>query len=369
MAARFNHRNRKGLAQRTNTVPSSAPAPPFNVHQTPSELLRLILRDARVGVSQFRRLAMCAGATPAEFFDPETGKAHLTKGAILREIIRTNRDVTYAPKFASVVTHWLGEARINIRLLAAAVNGARMKKREPMTASRRDERSSPHTSSSVLPSADGVVHSGTGTMPKVIGVLAALYIVLRSVFANGTGSRHRRILRFLLAQPAGSDVPYETVRRKARASRGRSVAGRTYASTGSCLQHVYDTRLHDAFVRHTTLPTIRKALLGLRKPWFFGGRTLLNLHLLRRTGELRTSPAEIAYALRTEYTSADVFDAAISYSEATLASMYTGMETAFRRGVDTAVSGGGAQRRWVGRRTRARTRVRAARTIRRRSAR
>ena len=110
------------------------------------------------------------------------------------------------------------------------------------------------------------------------------------------------------------------------------LAKRTYAHTNKCLRASYDGRLHGVLDNHKKVPDIRMALMGMRKPWFFGGRTLLNLHLIRRNGQIRDTPAEIAFALLHEYQATDVFDAAISYSAAAVTNIFSGMKRALQLG-------------------------------------
>ena len=101
----------------------------------------------------------------------------------------------------------------------------------------------------------------------------------------------------------------------------RSNVQKTYASTDDCLKGVHDEGLRTLFRKHTQLTALRKHLLLRRKPTFFQHRRLLNEHLVRTDGKLRTSIAEIAYAVKHEWNNKSVMDAAVSKFAAMMSRM------------------------------------------------
>ena len=349
--------NRKGLSkvEQANVQRSINKS---DVNKNVPTLLVELVRDKRVSIIQFRRMAMCAGAAVSDFFDTTTGRPYTTKVDIMMQIAAGNRAVTYVPKFVATVTDWLADTSVRTADIVAALTSAGLvaasakwnktvsssyqKIAYPFAETEKndtdaieDVRQLSHSKSNansvsksdhntILPTSDGLIHTGVGTMPKVAAVLAASYIVLRGVNSHLFSKRHNKLVS-LMTNDMDQDRAFQQAQELSPA-----VKQRTYAQTNNCLQRSYDTRLHEVFIQNTSITNIRKALIGLRKPWFFGGRTLLNLHLIRSNGQVRDSPAEIAYALLKEYKSTEVFDAAVSYSAAAFTSIFSGLRKALR---------------------------------------
>lgn len=320
-------RNRRALS--TQSRPRSSTTQRLvrtaDLHKSVPALLVELLRDPRVSVLQFRRMAMAAGAVPSDFFDAATGKPYNTKQDILLEMVRGNRAVTYIPKFITRVSDWLTRASVVPAAIVGAVSGGVA----GVAAGAAGEAAKQHLATaaatvtapvSVLPDPSGVIANTVGVMPQVVAVLAAVYIVFRGLVVYRRNHSYNTLTKLLTQHLPATDTPFQRVR-----DLSTRVDKRTYAQTSSVLKRSYDNRLHELFREHHTLPAIRQALLALRKPWFFGGRTLLTLHLLRNNGQVRDSPAEIAYALHHTYTSREVFDAAVSYSASTVRTLFAGM--------------------------------------------
>jgi len=402
---RANAQNRKSLVK-VNSTHSQRTISRTDVGKAPAELLVELVRDTRVSIYQFRRMAMCAGAEVSDFFDTETGRPLLTKADIMLQIAAGNRAVTYAPKFMTTVSNWLGDSVVRASDIVAALvtagviaseaarraeqgkgrqNSQQDAEENAVRGTTDDDQTTPihrpnprahpaglhnirknqtakrvqPSSPSVLPSSDGSIPHVTGTLPKVAGVLAASYIVLRGVFA-GTYTRKQSRLVTLISgeQSHNKDVPFRRVQQLSPL-----LGKRTYMHTRNCLQKSYDVRLHEIFAEHQKLPDIRKKLLALRKPWFFGGRSLLALHLIRRNGQIRDSAAEVAYALLHEYRASEVFDAAISYSAATVTNIFRGM----KKTLGNTLSVFSSNTRKTGGGTRTHTHTRTRRQARRRA--
>ena len=318
-------RRRSGLSKRRRTRTSSRQRTQKQLtdavqNKTVPALLVGVLQDTRVSLPQFRRLVMCAGAKPSDLFDVHTGRPFKTKTEILMQLIQHNREATYVPKLMRRASHWLSQATVRVSDILTVIAGASGLGVSVDAVQQAIARNVHTSATSALPTPDGIVHTGIAQMPKVVAIVAALYLILRGVYAHRHSRRHNILTKLLTNTATPPDKPFQ----RACALSPR-VRDRTYANTQHCLQSSYDTRLDPLMREHTTLPALRKALLGLRKPEFFGGRTLLNLHLVRKDGQIRESAAEVAYALSTEYRPMEVFDAAISYSAAVMGGVMKGM--------------------------------------------
>ena len=281
----------------------STPSITYNTRFDAAELIRLLVRDRRLGQPALYRLMMCAGASPHDLFDSR-GHAYRTARPIVAQLLAHRRAPEFVPQCPREVESWLKTAVIT----AADVRAACQVRGSSRATNRR---SSSHATDEATQAAALVESVAPGGDLRVLLHVAAMYIIVRAYRTLPRKHSHKvpttALTKRLLAINALPDMPM------LQASEDyRQDTQKTYATTDDCLKGVYDDGLRTLFVEHTTLNTLRKHLLLRRKPVFFHQRRLLNEHLIRPDGTLRTSIAEIAYAVKQEWDNKTVIDAAVS---------------------------------------------------------
>jgi hypothetical protein len=285
-----------------------------DLHKKVPQLLAELVSDPRVSTLQFRRMAMCAGAKPSDFFPKDTGVAYTQKTDILLRMIECDRNVTYVPQFATRVANWLSDAMrsrgdtmalvsrvgvVTTDVVATISKAAALQKMLHRTIANamiyfhaKHKKTSVQNYLKETGKPPGMSSSG----PTMVYTLAAIYLTFRQSFDRHHTQRQDQLMALLMST-GPADEPFRRV---------GFLKHHTYKGTDCCLRDASaDRRWHPLFLDNETnhnssIPHLRKGLLALRPPVLFGNakHLLLNQHLFRRDGTERSSSAEIAYALR-----------------------------------------------------------------------
>lgn len=306
-----------------------------DLHKPVSQLLAELVRDKHVSTVQFRRMAMTAGALPADFFPKDSGTAYTKKADILMRLIERDRAAPTSPRFATRVTNWLSDAMQSrggqmlayaAKPVVAAVDGAAnfslavapmlaaigavestadlMRQIQHNINLQQSRKPAGNPEKDNEPSHDKLPQPvrfkfNPIVAPTMVCTLAAMYLTLRQSIARHHTQRQRQLvaLRIGVTDHPGVDEAFR---------RTGLLKHLTYhGSDCCCLQggSSVDKRWHQLFLTNeakhrSSMPHLRKSLLALRQQALFGdAHRLLNRHLFRSDGNERTSPAEIAYAM------------------------------------------------------------------------
>ena len=273
----------------------------YDTKLSASQLLALLVRDKRISLATFRRILTCAGATPYDMFDNE-GKDYRDKKQIIERLLMHGRSPDNVPQCPSPVETWLKVASLTPSEVKAALATGGTKKNRV----------------TVIQPKYPVTIEHTAKDYSVLLNTAALYMITRAFYQSQKKNPNITIPKTpLLKRLFYIDMPTDKPACAAGKLRVVSNAHKTYAATNNCLQNV-NTELHTLFTRYTTIHEIRKHLMLRRKPLFFQSRRVMNEHFVRNNGELRTSIAEIAFAVRHKWGSRDTSDVAVSKSNSLL---------------------------------------------------
>ena len=236
---------------------------------------------------------------------------------MLAQLLTRGYTPEYIPQCPRAVETWLKTASVNVASVRAACQGTG---HGVKYATDEDTRPPTPTDAPAAEAVSLVTTESTGADHGVLLHIAALYIVVRA-YRKLTKTQRMQVPKTALMKRLFAIDQLPDMSMLQAAEDYRSNVQKTYASTDDCLKGVHDEGLRTLFRKHTQLTALRKHLLLRRKPTFFQHRRLLNEHLVRTDGKLRTSIAEIAYAVKHEWNNKSVMDAAVSKFAAMMSRM------------------------------------------------
>ena len=271
-------RTRKHRLQR-----SSSQSLQYDTSKDAVSVLYQMTHDKQCDLAEVRRIMMCAGAMPHDLFDAE-GAPLQSARSILLHVLEQKRNPEFVPQLPTEIDRWMR---------TATIDEAALRRGRP-SSSRRTRK---HTASKLR----NALNIGDSEH-RVLLNAAAMYMMVRSYRALPKAQQQRirktPLIQRLFVLEKTPDAPKEALK--------------TVAYVDKSYRFVKDTELRSLFANSASVKDIRKHLLLRRKRVFFHQRRLLNEHLIRNDGTLRSSIAEIAYAVKHDWSQTTVSDASVS---------------------------------------------------------
>ena len=276
-------RTRKHLT-RNRLQRSSSRLLQYDTSKDAVSVLYQMTHDRHCGIAEVRRIMMCAGAMPHDLFDAE-GAPLQSARSILLHVLAKERNPEFIPQLPTEIDRWMRNATIDE---AALRQGHSSSSRQSAT----------KTTSRLLRNALNIGDNEH----RVLLNAAAMYIMVRS-YRSLPKSQQQRIRKTplnqrLLMLDDAPDAPKEALK--------------SIVHADTTFHFVKDAELRSLFANSASVKDVRKHLLLRRKCVFFHHRRLLNEHLIRNDGTLRSSIAEIAYAVKHNWGQTNVSDASVS---------------------------------------------------------
>lgn len=276
-------RTRKHLAQ-NRVQRSSSQLLQYDTSKDAVSVLYQMTHDRHCDNAEVRRIMMCAGAMPHDLFDTE-GAPLQTARSILLHVLAQKRNPEFVPQLPTEIDRWMRTATIDE---AALRHGRSSSTQRPAT----------KNGSSRL---HDVLNIGDNEH-RVLLNAAAMYIMVRSYRSLSKAQKQRirktPLIQRLLMLDKTPDAPKEALK--------------SVVHVDTSFSFLKDDELRSLFANSVSVKDIRKHLLLRRKRMFFHHRRLLNEHLIRNDGTLRSSIAEIAYAVKHNWGQNTVSDASVS---------------------------------------------------------
>ena len=275
-------RTRKHLAQ-NRLQRSSSRLLQYDTSKDAVSVLYQMTHDRRCDLAAVRRIMMCAGAMPHDLFDAE-GAPLQSARSILLHVLTQKRNPEFIPQLPTEIDRWMRTATIDE---AALRHGRSSSSRRTVTKTASNLRNALNIGDSEH---------------RVLLNAAAMYIMVSSYRSLPKAQQQRirktPLIQRLLVLDTTPDAP--------------KTALKSVVHVDTSFRFLKDDELRSLFANSASVKDLRKHLLLRRKRVFFHHRRLLNEHLIRNDGTLRSSIAEIAYAVKHNWDQTTVSDASVS---------------------------------------------------------